>query len=360
MSGDEGGPSDQLRLAGPPSHLQLNVQAWSNPKVKDSFNDPNIVSHQRFLELLSRNKELEHTVKERDEEVKLLKGKVSKLAREKAALASQTTAASSKSRGRDTQIWNHEVGARKDARLANIMKSAKTHEMQRNDALEQIKGLEMIIDQLREEVEDKAQEVAESRQSEQTAEELLRDELNLRRDLEKKLKAGMDAVGDMEKEMSSLRIQLEEAQGEVVQLQNTRQELLARTVKRDHKIDELHKKLLQTTNRLEAEETRRIKADEDIAALDERMRIIRRKNSVLEGKLSSEENSKKATSAELQIKEEECRLLASMVTMSWNGQPQESGIAGHIQYASEASMAIDDQMENPLESHSSLGHEEEQ
>lgn len=67
-----------------------------------------------------------------------------------------------------------------------------------------------------------------------------------------------------------------------------------------------------------------------MANFEERMRVLRRKNTQLEGKVQAEEKQKQNALAELQIKEEECRLLASMITVSFQQQaPQEAPPSGN-------------------------------
>jgi len=84
-------------------------------------------------------------------------------------------------------------------------------------------------------------------------------------------------------------------------------------IRRDHKADRLHEKVAELTHKLEEQTKLREKREEDLAGLEDRMRVIRRKNEVLERSVARERALREEAGREMQIKEEECRLMANVI-----------------------------------------------
>ena len=112
-------------------------------------------------------------------------------------------------------------------------------------------------------------------------------------------------------------------------------ELLRRTVARDRKIDALSKKLAAAAEAAAASEKAREKAEEEATRVDEQCRTLRRRvatreaeakvqkssageeearRAALEAELEAARDENAKLAAELDIKEEECNMLASMVS----------------------------------------------
>ena len=84
-------------------------------------------------------------------------------------------------------------------------------------------------------------------------------------------------------------------------------------IRRDHKADRLHEKVAGLTHKLEEQTKLREKREEDLAGLEDRMRVIRRKNEALERSVARERALREEAGREMQIKEEECRLMANII-----------------------------------------------
>ena len=84
-------------------------------------------------------------------------------------------------------------------------------------------------------------------------------------------------------------------------------------IRRDHKADRLHEKVAELTNKLEEQTKLREKREEDLASLEDRMRVIRRKNEAFERSVARERALREEAGREMQIKEEECRLMANII-----------------------------------------------
>ena len=84
-------------------------------------------------------------------------------------------------------------------------------------------------------------------------------------------------------------------------------------IRRDHKADRLHEKVAELTHKLEEQTKLREKREEDLAGLEDRMRVIRRENEALERSVARERALREEAGREMQIKEEECRLMANII-----------------------------------------------
>ena len=84
-------------------------------------------------------------------------------------------------------------------------------------------------------------------------------------------------------------------------------------IRRDHKADRLHEKVAELSHKLEEQTKLREKREEDLAGLEDRMRVIRRKNEALERSVARERALREEAGREMQIKEEECRLMANII-----------------------------------------------
>ena len=136
-------------------------------------------------------------------------------------------------------------------------------------------------------------------------------------------------------ELESARVKCAELQAEAERSREKTNELLRRATARDRKIDALSKKPRAAAEAAAASEKAREKAEEEATRVDEQCRALRRRIATREAEAkvqknaageddarraalaeleaAREENAKLAA-AELDIKEEECNMLASMVS----------------------------------------------
>lgn len=116
-------------------------------------------------------------------------------------------------------------------------------------------------------------------------------------------------------------------------------------MKRDHQIDKINKKLSETTAERDAERKERRKLEEEILRVEQRMSTLRRRNKSLEvgNQRSRDEEveelraSVSRLSMECQIKEEECQMLAGMVSKGGAHSVMKSG--GSVSRGGVASVA---------------------
>lgn len=314
----------------------------------------------------ARARRLETALQRRDQEVEELKAKVATMARERSALATlkaRTVAASGavtnaagaaakrgspmgdmsssapktprKPSGEKLSLssrWHAwELEARKgDRSKALLLKSYKQMEGEREAAYDKLNAATAECSEAKRELETMRVTLEDLRANFDAAEALLSEELEGRARIEDKLRAAKDARVKSESEAKRLAGRVSELEAEMKTLQAQRAEFLQRTVKRDHRIDALSKKLESTTKEKETEAAQRTKLEEELLRSEERARVLRKRIAAMEGRSKAAEKERDATVEQLQaereqlimeidIKEEECHMLAAMVSRGGAG-----------------------------------------
>lgn len=233
--------------------------------------------------------------------------------------------------------WNQwEMEARRgDKRLAMLMRGYKEIEGELEAARASARVARESVAFSEDELEATRGALEELRGNFEAAKELLNEGLEARDALEQKVRSEAKKNGAIVPELESARVKCAELRAEAERSREKTNELLRRATARDRKIDALSKKLAAAAEAAAASEKAREKAEEEATRVDEQCRALRRriatreaeakvqKNAAgeddarraeLEAELEAarEENAKLA--AELDIKEEECNMLASMVS----------------------------------------------
>ena len=233
--------------------------------------------------------------------------------------------------------WNQwEMEARRgDKRLAMLMRGYKEIEGELQAARESARVARESVAFSEDELEATRGALEELRGNFEAAKELLNEGLEARDALEQKVRSEAKKNGAIVPELESARVKCAELQAEAERSREKTNELLRRATARDRKIDALSKKLAAAAEVAAASEKAREKAEEEATRVDEQCRALRRRiatreaeakvqknaageddarRGALEAELEAarEENAKLA--AELDIKEEECNMLASMVS----------------------------------------------
>ena len=233
--------------------------------------------------------------------------------------------------------WNQwEMEARRgDKRLAMLMRGYKEIEGELQAARESARVARESVAFSEDELEATRGALEELRGNFEAAKELLNEGLEARDALEQKVRSEAKKNGAIVPELESARVKCAELRAEAERSREKTNELLRRATARDRKIDALSKKLAAAAEAAAASEKAREKAEEEATRVDEQCRALRRRiatreaeakvqknaageddarRAALEAELEAarEENAKLA--AELDIKEEECNMLASMVS----------------------------------------------
>ena len=233
--------------------------------------------------------------------------------------------------------WNQwEMEARRgDKRLAMLMRGYKEIEGELEAARASARVARESVAFSEDELEATRGALEELRGNFEAAKELLNEGLEARDALEQKVRSEAKKNGAIVPELESARVKCAELQAEAERSREKTNELLRRATARDRKIDALSKKLAAAAEVAAASEKAREKAEEEATRVDEQCRALRRRiatreaeakvqknaageddarRGALEAELEAarEENAKLA--AELDIKEEECNMLASMVS----------------------------------------------
>ena len=233
--------------------------------------------------------------------------------------------------------WEFE--ARKgDRRIALLLKSYKQVEGKYGLTYDELVQTRGELSETKNELAATREALEDLRANFDAAEALLNEEMEGRGGLEERLRGEMTARGRAEAEGKRLTARVSELEGELATLQSQRQELLQRTVKRDHRIDGLTKKLATVTKEKETEATQRAKLEEEMIRSEERVRVLRKKVTATESKSKASEKERDAMMEELQserqqlmmeidIKEEECNMLAAMVSRAGSAGLKSSSAA---------------------------------
>lgn len=229
--------------------------------------------------------------------------------------------------------WNQwEMEARRgDKRLALLMRGYKKIEGE----VEAFREASLVARESaafsEDELEATRSALEELRGNFEAAKELLNEGLEHRDALEQKLRAEKGRNKDMAPELKELKENNKTLESELSETREKTKELLRRSVKRDHKIDALTKKLSAESESLKESEAAREKSEEELTKAMEQCRVLRRRVASLETgakERQSVENENKFNelveenqklSAELDIKEEECNMLAAMVSRASAG-----------------------------------------
>lgn len=328
----------------------------------------------------ARARRLETALQRRDQEVEELKARVNQLARERSALATmktrrlansaevtETAAAVAKrlvdspdpqerprtpknSAGQPLSLktrWHAlEMEARRgDKRLLLLLRSYKQMETEAAEYRQMMdtakQGEEFARNELRA-TKDALEDVSKNYAA---AEELLNEAQEKEDKLGEKLKNEREQRKQLDAELRTLRAEKEQNEEEFKRFKDRKNELLERTVKRDHQIDKINKKLAATAEERDAERKERQKLEEEILRVEQRMSTLRRRNKILEvGNQRTRDNeieelraSVSSMRLELEIKEEECQMLAGMVSKGGAQSVMKSG--GSVSRVGTASVA---------------------
>ena len=134
-----------------------------------------------------------------------------------------------------------------------------------------------------------------------------------RQDLVRRVEAEVFARKKAEDTTAATGASLEASEVAYAALQEEHRTLRSTKIRRDHKADRLHEKAGELAGKLEEQTKLRERREEELAGLEERMRVIRRKNEALERSVTREKALREDAGREMQIKEEECRLMAKII-----------------------------------------------
>ena len=233
--------------------------------------------------------------------------------------------------------WNQwEMEARRgDKRLAMLMRGYKEIEGELQAARESARVARESVAFSEDELEATRGALEELRGNFEAAKELLNEGLEARDALEQKVRSEAKKNGAIVPELESARVKCAELQAEAERSREKTSELLRRATARDRKIDALSKKLAAAAEAAAASEKAREKAEEEATRVDEQCRALRRRvatreaeakvqkssageeearRAALEAELEAARDENAKLAAELDIKEEECNMLASMVS----------------------------------------------
>ena len=233
--------------------------------------------------------------------------------------------------------WNQwEMEARRgDKRLAMLMRGYKEIEGELEAAHTSARIARESLAFSEDELEATRGALEELRGNFEAAKELLNEGLEARDALERRVRAETKKNAAIAPELESLREKNERLEADAEASREKMSEVLRRAVQRDRKIDTLSKKLAAAAEAAAASEKAREKAEEEATRVDEQCRALRRRVAAREAQAKMQESSageddarraalaaeleaardENATlSAELDIKEEECNMLASMVS----------------------------------------------
>ncbi|EEH56678.1 uncharacterized protein MICPUCDRAFT_58910 [Micromonas pusilla CCMP1545] len=230
--------------------------------------------------------------------------------------------------------WESEV-RKGDKRLGIILKHYKRVEYELERANERAESAKTGALFAKHELQATREAMDELGKNYAAAEELLNDELRRRESLEKKLREQTKAI----EEVAAFKEKVSSHADEVTRLKHTKAELLQRNLKRDHRIESLAKKLREVTKQRDDEMSGRAKLEEENVKLEERCRMLRKRNAHLERGTRVEDKERDAVIEELQedrarltseiaIKEEECHMLAAMVSKGAGGGTRSGGGGG--------------------------------
>jgi len=233
--------------------------------------------------------------------------------------------------------WNQwEMDARRgDTRLAMLMRGYKKKEAEVEAAREAARVARETVAFSEDEVEATRSALEELRGNFEAAKELLNEGLETREALEQKVRAASLRNARLLSDLEVLKAQNARLESEKEASREKTKECLRRAVKRDRRIEALTKKLKEVEESNAVAEKAREKAEEESMRVDERCHELRRRVATLEAEAkvrrldsgeaderaktlaleleaAREENQKFA--AELDIKEEECNMLAAMVS----------------------------------------------
>ena len=233
--------------------------------------------------------------------------------------------------------WNQwEMEARRgDKRLAMLMRGYKEIEGELQAARESARVARESVAFSEDELEATRSALEELRGNFEAAKELLNEGLEARDALEQRVRSESRKNAAISPELESLRAKNAQLEADAEASREKTSELLRRTVQRDRKIDALSKKLAAAAEAAAASEKAREKAEEEATRVDEQCRALRRRvatreaeakvqkssageeearRAALEAELEAARDENAKLTAELDIKEEECNMLASMVS----------------------------------------------
>ena len=233
--------------------------------------------------------------------------------------------------------WNQwEMEARRgDKRLAMLMRGYKEIEGELQAARESARVARESVAFSEDELEATRSALEELRGNFEAAKELLNEGLEARDALEQRVRSESRKNAAISPELESLRAKNAQLEADAEASREKTSELLRRTVQRDRKIDALSKKLAAAAEAAAASEKAREKAEEEATRVDEQCRALRRRvatreaeakvqkssageeearRAALEAELEAARDENAKLAAELDIKEEECNMLASMVS----------------------------------------------
>lgn len=233
--------------------------------------------------------------------------------------------------------WNQwEMEARRgDKRLAMLMRGYKEIEGELQAARESARVARESVAFSEDELEATRSALEELRGNFEAAKELLNEGLEARDALEQRVRSESRKNAAISPELESLRAKNAQLEADAEASREKTSELLRRTVARDRKIDALSKKLAAAAEAAAASEKAREKAEEEATRVDEQCRALHRRvatreaeakvqkssageeearRAALEAELEAARDENAKLAAELDIKEEECNMLASMVS----------------------------------------------
>ena len=258
------------------------------------------------------------------DEVRKLLAKVSRLEKEKSrALQSQIDALPKSDRKKaKASIWSklEKDTKKRDARFSQILQHYEILEGQYNESVKIREDLESNLERTRDDLSRKEMENTSLR--EECASMTVQEQRSRLEFLEcmkslQELKRNHDASqgdchqmkGVVETQEATIARQAEE----IERLKKLQEKTLKEKVRKDHKIGALQKKLKGRDEEIETLKKTRETYEADYYGLEDRMKLLRKRNSFLEVNLGKANKISDDAKKTVEMKEQECKLMATII-----------------------------------------------
>ena len=258
------------------------------------------------------------------DEVRKLLAKVNRLEKEKSrALQSQIDALpKSMRKNRKASIWSKlEMDTKKrDARFSQILQHYEILEGQYNESLRTREDLEESLGKTRSQLNKTQAENATLREelvsmtmTEQKSRLEFLECMKSLQDVRRSHESSQNECRQMKEVIETQNATIASQGGDLDKLRALQERTLKEKVKKDHKIAALQKKLARREQEIEVLKKTQDTCESDYYNLEDRMKLLRKRNSFLEVNLDKANKTSDAAKKTVEMKEEECRLMASII-----------------------------------------------
>ena len=262
---------------------------------------------------------LQDKISGREQETRTLKHKISALKSQKRLAASTPLKEITPTQTSKWHRWETEA-KRGDMKVRGIVRSYKVLEQKFQKAAEEMGKLEEESEAKDQRIEELAASLAETAGKLNLAEARAADlqkkfsEARGRGDgLRKELTAETAARRELEASLTASTALCAKHEEDLAELKAKFEALTAQKLKMDTVAMRAQEKAALIASKLEEETRTKEQREDEVHGLDQRMKVIRKKNAQLERALAREQGEKEHALKEVSIKEEECRLMASII-----------------------------------------------